>query len=115
LYASTEMYNEVTGTFSRAADMLVRRHKHDAIVLRDGRVLVTGGADERDGHGVYDTTELFDPKSGLFTAGPKMKLPRYKHNGSAMLLPNGDVLLTGGAPQAELYDPLRNAFSIVPG
>ena len=95
--------------------MLVRRHKHEAVALSDGRVLIAGGADERDGHGVYDSTELFDRKAGTFTAGPRMKLPRYKHCGSAVLLPNGDVLLAGGAPQAELYDPTHNVFSIVPG
>ena len=115
LYASTETYDATTGTFSRTGDMLVRRHKHDAVLLRDGRVLITGGADERDGNGVYDTTELFDPVSRTFTAGPRMKLPRYKHNGSAVGLANDVVLIAGGAPQAETYDPSRNVFSIVSG
>lgn len=38
---------------SAVGNMLVRRHKHDAVLVRDGRVLITGGADERDDEGVY--------------------------------------------------------------
>lgn len=115
LYASAEAYDAATGTFRRVGDMRVRRHKHDAIVLRDGRVLVTGGSDERDSDGVYNSTELFDAKSGTFTSGPAMKLGRYKHNGSATLLPNGVVLQGGGAPQAETYNPSSNTFTLVDG
>ncbi len=115
LYASAEVYDPADGTFRRVAEMGVRRHKHDAIVLGDGRVLVTGGADERDSEGVYRSTELFDPKSLTFSPGPELRLPRYKHQGSSLLLPNGQVLLAGGAPQAELFDPATNAFSLVSG
>lgn len=115
LYATAETYNVATGTFSRVGDMRVRRHKHDAVVLGDGRVLITGGADERDSKGVYDSTELFDPATSTFTAGPAMQHPRYKHNGSAVLLPNGTVLLAGGAEQAETYDPTSSTFATVSG
>ena len=115
LYASAETYDAATGTFSRVGDMRVRRHKHDAVVLRDGRVLITGGADERDNEGVYDTTELFDPASATFTTGPAMIRPRYKHNGSSLLLPDGVVLVAGGAPHAETFDPRSRTFTIVAG
>jgi hypothetical protein len=115
LYTSAEIYDPAAGTFRLAAEMGMRRHKHDAIVLADGRVLVTGGADERDSEGVYRSTELFDPKSMTFSPGPELRLPRYKHQGSSLLLPNGQVLLAGGAPQAEIFDPAARAFAIVPG
>ncbi|MBC8089678.1 MAG: hypothetical protein H7Z40_20640 [Phycisphaerae bacterium] len=115
LHASAEVYDAATGAFKRVGDMRTRRHKHDGVVLNDGRVLVTGGADERDSDGVYDTTELFDVKTETFIPGAPMKLPRYKHNGTATVLPNGVVLLAGGAAQAETYDPVRNVFAIVSG
>jgi hypothetical protein len=115
LHASAEAYDPAMGRFSRVGDMHVRRHKHDAVVLADGRVLVTGGADERDSDGVYDTTEWFDPASGTFTPGPSMQRPRYKHHGSAVLLPNGVVLIAGGAAQAETFDPRTRSFAIVSG
>ena len=60
-------------------------------------------------------TEFFDPKTGAFSAGPRMKLGRYKHAGSSLLLPNGLILICGGAPQAEIYDPRSNAFVLVGG
>ena len=84
--------------------MVVRRHKHDAVLLRDGRVLITGGSDERDGDGAYVSTEFFDPGAGAFIAGPSMVHARYKHQGSARTLPTGDVLVAGGAANAEVYD-----------
>jgi hypothetical protein len=115
LLTSSEIYEPATGVFTRAGDMRVRRHKHDGVLLPDGRVLITGGADERDDRGVYKSSELFDPRTGAFTLGPSMQLGRYKHAGSSMVLPTGLVLVAGGAPQAEVYNPRANAFALVPG
>jgi Kelch motif. len=115
LHASAETYDPDSGAFTRVGDMGVRRHKHDAVLLPDGRVLITGGSDERDNRGVYDSSEFFDPKTGAFTAGPQMKLGRFKHAGTSLVLPNGLVLIAGGAPQAEVYDPRSNSFALVGG
>jgi hypothetical protein len=115
LYTSAERYDPATGAFTRAGDMLVRRHKHDAVLLRDGRVLITGGSDERDDRGAYDSSELYDPRTLRFTMGPRMQSARYKHNGSALRLPDGTVLIAGGAPQAEVYDAVQNTFTRVAG
>ncbi len=115
LHASAEVYDPATGSFTAVGRMGLRRHKHDAVRLRDGRVLVTGGADERDGDGVYDSTELFDPRTGTFTPGPRLLRPRYKHARTSLLLPDGRVLLAGGAAEAELFDPAANRFALVAG
>ncbi len=115
LFASAETYDARTGTFTRVGDMQARRHKHDALVLPDGRVMITGGTDERDNRGVYRSTEFFDAANDTFSAGPTMQLPRYKHRSSAVVLPDGLVLLAGGASQAEIFDPARGTFSIVGG
>ena len=115
LLASAEAYDPVTGRFSRVGDMRIRRHKHDAVLLPDGRVLVTGGSDERDDRGVYDSSELFDPGSGTFSAGPSLQHGRYKHAGTGRVLPSGSVLIAGGAPQAEIFDPRTRSFTTVPG
>ncbi len=115
LYASAETYDPSTQRFTPVGDMRVRRHKHDAVLLRDGRVLITGGSDERDSKGVYTSTELFNPTSDTFVIGPVMLVGRYKHNGSTVLLANGTVLLAGGAPQAETYDPTSRTFTMVAG
>lgn len=115
LYTSAETYDVRTGAFTRVGDMRMRRHKHDAVLLRDGRVLVTGGSDERDSRGAYKSTELFDPRIGTFALGPDMRLARYKHNGNSVLLPDGSVLVAGGASKAERYDPVTGTFTLVPG
>lgn len=113
LYTSAEVFDPTMRTFARVGDMHIRRHKHDGVVLRDGRVLITGGSDERDSNGAYNSSELFDPKSGTFAVGPSMQRTRYKHNGSSVLLPNGNVLIAGGAVVAEEYVSKTNSFSLV--
>ena len=115
LYASAEAYDPRSGTFSPVGGMRNRRHKHDAVLLQDGRVLVMGGSDERDNRGMYRSTELFDPGTNAFSEGPEMQRERYKHVGSAVVLPNGQVLLAGGAAEAELFTPGTNRFSLVAG
>jgi hypothetical protein len=115
LHVSAEIYDPASGVFIRVGDMRIRRHKHDAVLLPDGQVLITAGSDERDDRGIYDSSELFDPKTGTFAAGRPMRLGRYKHAGSSLVLPSGLVLIAGGAPQAETYDPRSRTFSLVAG
>lgn len=115
VHRSAETYDPASGTFAPAGDMRVRRHKHDAVPLPDGRVLVTGGADERDGGGVYASTELYDPRTGTFGEGEAMHLPRYKHQGTSVVLPGGRVAVTGGSARAEVYDPRSGTFTVVGG
>lgn len=115
LYASAELYDPVTESFTPTGDMSVRRHKHDAVLLPDGHVLITGGADERDSGGVYQSTELYDAATHRFTSAGMMRLARYKHRGTSAVLPDGRVLLAGGATQAEVYDPRTGIFNLVSG
>lgn len=115
LHASAEIFDPFTRRFTRTGDMHVPRHKHDAVGLRDGRVLVTGGSDRRDSDGVYGSTEIFDPASGRFALGTTLARPRYKHAGSSLLLQDGRVLIAGGADRAEIYDPRSDVFALVDG
>lgn len=110
IYASAELYDPVNGVFMATGDMKVKRHKHDATLMADGRVLITGGADERDAQGAYESTEIFDPESGEFMLGGEMQAPRYKHAGTSFLLTNGQVLLAGGGHLIEIYDPQSGEF-----
>jgi len=110
IHASAERYDVASGRFRPVGNMTVRRHKHDGVLLADGRVLITGGSDERDDKGMYDSSELFDPRHGTFAAGPRLIHRRYKHAGSSVLLPSGEVLIAGGARQAERFLPTRGHF-----
>ena len=112
IYRSTEIYNPASGTFAAAGNLIIKRHKHDATRLADGRVLIVGGADERDGQGAYRTVEIFDPASGTFTAVKgQMSAARYKLQGTTILLQSGKVLIAGGSNRAEVFDPAANTFS----
>jgi hypothetical protein len=115
IFFSAEIYDPAKGTFSLTGNLTIRRHKHDATLMADGRVLITGGADERDGHGAYRSAEIFNPATGAFVASGAMNLPRYKLQGTTILLQNGKVLIAGGASRAEVFDPVTNSFSFAAG
>lgn len=113
IYTSSEIYNPPNGTFASAGNLTVKRHKHDATRLADGRVLIVGGSDERDGDGAYRNAEIFDPANGTFMAVKNnMNTARYKLQGTAILLKNGKVLIAGGANRAEIFDPATNSFAL---
>ena len=114
VYASVESYSPRTRRFETAATLATARHKHDAIKLADGRVLVIGGADRSD-RVHFATTEIYSPQTATFQRGPSMANQRYKIAGTTVLLPSGDVLVTSGARVAELLDVGSWTFNEVPG
>src|SRR6185436_992916 len=98
-----------------AAPMQYRRAFETLTVLPDGKVLATGGQTKTDG--VDETTgvlpaEMWDPAANSWTTMASSRRPRLYHS-SALLLPDGRVLLAGGgaygqAPNersGELYSP----------
>lgn len=90
------------GTMTEVGPMLHARFKHTTVRLRSGRVLIIGGTSNDED--LLATTELYDPRTRQFTAGPTMSAGRYKLNGSATLLPDGRVVVAGGGPGVELID-----------
>ena len=76
------------------------RALHTATLLPDGRVLIIGGTNLFNNspqdlvENAPATTELSDPVTDTFSPGPTMPQPRVGHN--ATVLPNLDVLITGG-------------------
>jgi hypothetical protein len=115
IYKSAEIYDPATGTFAAAGDLTTKRHKHDASMLADGKVLIVGGADERGAPGAYRSAEIFNPANGTFTMIGNMNAARYKLLGTTILLKNGWVLIAGGARRAAVNDPASIAFSFADG
>lgn len=102
-----------TPTWEETGFLNIARSEHEATLLSDGRLLVTGG--QKDGF-LLNTAEIYNPASGTwsFTNGV-MTHARDEH--TATLLLDGRVLIAGGfdndASQAwaELYDPMTNNWS----
>ena len=114
VYASAELYYPATRRFQPAGQLTTARHKHDAVRLSDGRVLVLGGADRTDRR-YYATTEVYDPLTASFEPGPSMASTRYKMQGTAVRLATGDVLVSSGARRAELLHRRSLTFHGVAG
>ncbi len=115
IYSSTEIYDPAKGTFTPTADLTVRRHKHDALLMDNGQVLIVGGSDERDSRGAYATVEIYDPKTNRTRRAGDMNASRYKLQGTTILLPDGRVLIAGGSTNAEIFDPQANTFIVARG
>jgi Domain of unknown function (DUF1929) len=103
---------------TQVGSMAFKRRQHNATVLPDGTVLVTGGT---SGAGFNDPTqpvfaaELWNPATGLFKTLSSAKVPRVYHS-IAALLPDGRVLSSGGSgsgsnglagvyPNGEIFSP----------
>ena len=112
--ATAEIYNPSTGTWSPTGSMSVARFGFAATLLRNGKVLITGG--RGSGFVAHATAELYDPATGLFTPTGSQNVARFYHQ--ATMIGNGQVLLTGGlnaaaGPEAsaEIYDPVTGVFT----
>jgi hypothetical protein len=115
VYRSAELYDPKTGKFTSTGQMTVGRHKHAAVLLPSGKVLVVGGSDNRDWHGEYSSAEVYDPATGTFSATGEMNAARFKLPHAVALLANGTVLVAGGGSFAEVYDETKGSFSKAEG
>ena len=93
------------------------RNVHCATVLKNGKILFTGGEIKRGE--ITSDAEIFDPKTNEFAkVSAKMNAARYKHD--AVLLADGNVLIFGGSDErdmrgrlksAEIFDPEKGTFT----
>jgi hypothetical protein len=115
----TKLFDPATGTVSLTGSPSVPRAGHASAVLKDGKVLVTGGA---IGDKLVAAAEIWDPATGAFSPTGDMTEPRAFH--TATTLDDGRVLLTGGGSinttggetvppsvTAELFDPATGTFT----
>jgi hypothetical protein len=119
--ASAEIYNPATGAFSATASMTAARSHHRSNTVGPGNVFITGGYGA--GGVELSSTELFTPGSnpaitGTFTAADSLTQARANH--SAVELPTGEILVTGGhggggvLASTEIYNPDTNEFTAGP-
>jgi hypothetical protein len=115
--ASAETYDPITEKWSVTADPPTTGGKGlIAVALRDGRILVSGGADRCGG--VVNVAMLFNPSTNTWSPTASMLVPRAFH--SAVLLRDGRVLVVGGmtadgsfSAGAETYDATAGTWTAV--
>ncbi|HZI10118.1 MAG TPA: galactose oxidase-like domain-containing protein [Myxococcus sp.] len=101
--------NEASPTWRYMAPMNIGRRQHNATLLPDGTVLVTGGSSgsgfDSASSPVY-TAELYDPAANRWTRLARNTVYRGYH-ATAVLLPDGRVLSAGGRHKrtAEVFSP----------
>lgn len=114
--SAAEIWDPGTMSFSPAGVMLEPRVRHDATLLADGRVLITGDH--------VTTAEVWDPATSTFSATGSPIEPRADGY-TATSLSDGRVLFIGGvlvcedryddgcpaSASAEVWDPATDAFA----
>ncbi len=120
---NAEIYNPKTNTFTNVGSQNYPMFYRDAVTLKDGRVLITGGtrvhyinstnpnvkkSDKKvkwkpvykNGKRINNqevqegNAEIFDPKTNKFTPIPPLNIGRAGHR--SILLSNGNVLIVNG-------------------
>ena len=117
-YNEATLYDSATGVFSGTGNMTADRGGHTATLLTNGKVLITGGADQDPTGTGLASAELYDPSTGTFTPTGSMAVARFLH--TSTLLQSGKVLIVGGAltstsapdATAEIYDPATGIFTM---
>ncbi len=116
-------FNPASGTFSAqfpplgggpntSPTLATARSNHTQSTLLDGRVLITGGYTGASGispGSPIASVEIFNPQTGLISAGPPMASTRVDH--TATLLPDGRVVIAGFATW-QIFDPASNLWSL---
>jgi hypothetical protein len=130
IVATGDVWDPATGVATPIAPMSSPRLGHTATLLADGRVFVSGGVFHIDPadqfsplNNTLKSTAVWNPATNLWTPGPD--LPQKLIGHAASLLPNGQVLITGGIEITSLlgfplatyvatcrrYDPGTNSFA----
>ena len=98
--------------------MHFRRRQHNATILPNGTVLVTGGTqgpnfNDVDVGSPIRAAEIWDPTSGTWTIMAEEAVDRCYH-ATAVLLPDGRVLSAGGgeyAPEVNVANPAKDTHA----
>ncbi|MBU3979586.1 hypothetical protein KJ980_04315 [Patescibacteria group bacterium] len=115
-----------SGTWTDASEnsTTLLRIFHTSTRLSDGTVLVTGGfgGNPDQNISVLDNSEIYNPAAKSWSPVGSLHTPRNFH--TATLLPDGKVLVAGGAREflwmnstntSEVYDPATASWSLTNG
>ena len=104
---------QATPTWTQVASMAFPRTYHNSTLLPDGTVLVTGGGlntEPTDTFHAVLPAELWSPVTQTWTTLASMNAPRLYH-GTALLLPDGRVMISGGGRSVGCPDGATDQLS----
>ncbi len=117
-YSSCELYNPEKNKWENVPPMNIARFFHAAVLLNDGRVLVTGGATEDS---TTASCEIYNPVNNTWEIVASMNRKRERH--LMIKLVDGRVLVAGGGAfdmvsgevtnTCEIYDPVMNKWEYI--
>jgi WD40 repeat protein len=113
--SSAEIYDPKAGSFTETGSLHTARCKHTAGLLPDGKVLIAGGSDSRGWNGNLNSVEIYEAKTGKFTAASSLNDGRFKLPDEAVRLSSGKLLIAGGSKDVEVYDPATGKFLVAQG
>lgn len=116
--ATVEIFDPITETWSYTGSLNVAREGAIAVVLPNGKVLVTGGMMRAPGTTYLSSAEIYDPATGLFTYVNSM--PQARGSATGALMADGRVFIAGGyngtnghMKSAVIYNPSLNTWTTV--
>ena len=115
------LYNTSGNSWSSVNSMSISRTYPASVTLQNGKVLVIGGVTGNSPNFIAtNSCEIYDPNTGNWSAAGSLNVARWGH--AAKLLPNGKVLVIGGATDfvnsfptttsCELYDPNTDTWTL---
>lgn len=114
-FAETELCTKDVASCRATRALAGPRADHTAVLLGDGRVLVSGGAETvfNDDRPRLATSTLFDRASETWSDGPPLPAPRFGH--VAVTGAGGQVLIVGGALAAQGATIADDVLVLAPG
>ncbi|MEO5976015.1 MAG: kelch repeat-containing protein, partial [Chryseolinea sp.] len=109
---NTVLYDPAVNEFSTTGKLAVNRTYATAVLLSDGKVLLSGGFEYVNSAATAICT-LYDPTSGTWSNTGTMA--RARLNFASVRLPDGKVLVVGGSKSDidyEVYDPALGTWPI---
>jgi len=118
---SCELFDPITETWNLTDSLYTKRYSYkiNAILLDDGRVLVTGGFfidKDSNTRGYLNVCEIYDPSTNKWSLTDTLKSKRAGH--TITKLNDGRILVAGGFNEDELsinkceiFDPNTNTWS----
>ncbi|MET4579675.1 kelch repeat-containing protein [Ottowia thiooxydans] len=92
---TSHFFHPLTNSWTQGPLLLAARSRHSATLLPDGRVLLAGGLGT--GAAAIGTAEVLSTDGNAITPAPTTLALQARHSHHALLLPAGEVLVTGGA------------------